>query len=96
MQASGVPCSTDSIDEMITLLDVSRTGLITWRAFESFLMHELAGGASLFEGEYLLPSGQALPFGVMLAAMKRKRLMNNVMQARKIACRSKESVPKCP
>lgn len=46
--------------------------------FEAFLTNEFAAGKALLSGEYVLPSGTALPFGAMVAKMRRDRLMADV------------------
>ena len=40
---------------------------------------EFAAGKHLLSGEYLLPSGQALPFGAMVAALKRGQMLRDVI-----------------
>lgn len=45
-----------------------------------FITEEFAAGKSLLSGEYLLPSGLAINFGVMIGKLKRDQLMGDVMQ----------------
>lgn len=46
------------------------------------MSQEFAGGKNLLSGEYVLPSGTALPFGAMIAKLKRQKVMQEVMQVR--------------
>jgi hypothetical protein len=40
---------------------------------------EFAAGKQLLSGEYLLPSGTALPFGAMISKLRREQMMGEVM-----------------
>ena len=46
----------------------------------SHAMQEFAAGKQLLSGEYILPSGTALPFGAMISKLKRSQIMGDVMQ----------------
>lgn len=47
------------------------------------LRYEFAAGKNLLSGEYVLPSGVALPFGAMIAKLKRDRLVADLMEVRR-------------
>jgi hypothetical protein len=79
-QAAHVPCDEDGIAEMIRMMDNDSDGSISWREFETFMMAELAAGKSLLSGEYVLPSGLALPFGAMISKMRRNRMMDDIIK----------------
>ncbi|GIL85191.1 hypothetical protein Vretifemale_13778 [Volvox reticuliferus] len=64
---------------MISLMDVNKDGVIDWEEFEVFMTEEFAAGKSLLSGEYLLPSGTSLNFGVMIGKLKRNRLLHDIM-----------------
>ncbi|KAG2426108.1 hypothetical protein HYH02_014863 [Chlamydomonas schloesseri] len=80
LQASDVPVKPENIDEMVALMDLDRDGVISWKEFVTFFMYEFAAGKNLLSGEYVLPSGVALPFGAMIAKLKRDRLVADLMQ----------------
>lgn len=40
---------------------------------------EFAAGKRLLSGEYILPSGQSLPFGAMISKLKRAQMLGDVM-----------------
>ncbi|KAG2448440.1 hypothetical protein HYH02_006332 [Chlamydomonas schloesseri] len=80
LKAAQIPCDDDTIEEMINLMDMNRDGVIGWDEFEVFMTEEFAAGKSLLSGEYLLPSGLALNFGVMIGKLKRDKLLGDVMQ----------------
>ncbi len=65
---------------MIRLIDKDHDGCISWREFEAFMKVELAAGKSLLSGEYVLPSGLALPFGAMINKLKRDRMIVEIME----------------
>ncbi|GBF95881.1 hypothetical protein Rsub_08472 [Raphidocelis subcapitata] len=77
--AAQIPADARSIDEMIRMMDANRDGRIGWSEFESFLMQEFAAGRHLLSGEYVLPSGLSLPFGVMISKLKRSQMLGDVM-----------------
>jgi len=58
LQAAHVPCSAESITEMIALMDARKSGCIAWDDFERFMTEEFSAGKSLTSGEYVLPSGE--------------------------------------
>jgi hypothetical protein len=58
---------------------------ISWREFEAFMKVELAAGKSLLSGEYVLPSGLALPFGAMINKLKRDRMIVEIMEVGRVA-----------
>ncbi len=80
LQAACIPCDAAGITEMIKLIDNDKDGCISWLEFETFMMAELAAGKHLLSGEYVLPSGLALPFGVMINKLKRDRMMGDIME----------------
>ncbi|KIY96288.1 hypothetical protein MNEG_11675 [Monoraphidium neglectum] len=79
LQAAQIPADAASIDEMIQLMDANRDGCIGWGEFEAFMTEEFAAGKQLLSGEYLLPSGTALPFGAMISKLRREQMMGEVM-----------------
>lgn len=46
--------------------------------------YEFAGGKNLLSGEYVLPSGTALPFGAMISKLKRDRLVGDLVRVRRL------------
>ncbi len=56
--------------------------MISWKEFETFFMYEFAAGKNLLSGEYVLPSGTALPLGAMIAKLKRAKLMSDLIEVR--------------
>ena len=46
---------------------------------QMFMTEEFVAGKSLLGGEYLLPTGVALPFGAMVDKLSRDRLMQEIM-----------------
>ena len=51
-------------------------------AAQVFMTEEFAAGKNLLSGEYLLPSGLSLNFGVMIGKLKRDKLLGDVMEVR--------------
>ena len=47
-----------------------------------FFTEEFVLGKNLTGGEYLLPTGMALPFGAMVDKLSRDRLMQEIMTVR--------------
>ncbi len=47
-----------------------------------FMTEEFAAGKNLLSGEYLLPSGLSINFGVMIGKLKRDKLLGDVMHVR--------------
>jgi hypothetical protein len=43
----------------------------------------LQAGKNITEGSYVLPSGKRLPFGAMIAKLKRQRMLNDAMEVRR-------------
>lgn len=78
VQAAKIPCDDNTIQEMINMMDMNRDGVIGWDEFEVFMTEEFAAGKQLLSGEYLLPSGLAINFGVMIGKLKRDKLMGDV------------------
>jgi len=54
----------------------------SWEEFEGYLSEDLAAGKTLLSGEYVLPSGTALPFGAMLTKLRRERLLQDIFEVR--------------
>lgn len=54
-------------------------GTIAWDDFRAYMAAEFAAGRNLLAGTYVLPSGQALPFGLTIKRLKRHRLLRSVM-----------------
>ncbi|GLI60537.1 hypothetical protein VaNZ11_002684 [Volvox africanus] len=79
LKEAQIPCDDATINEMISLMDVNKDGVIDWEEFEVFMTEEFAAGKSLLSGEYLLPSGTSLNFGVMIGKLKRNRLLHDIM-----------------
>ena len=42
--------------------------------------YEFSAGKNLLSGEYVLPSGVAIPFGAMISKLKREKLVGDLMQ----------------
>ncbi|KXZ55154.1 hypothetical protein GPECTOR_3g302 [Gonium pectorale] len=80
LKAAQIPCDDATISEMIAMMDMNRDGVIGWDEFEVFMTEEFAAGKSLLSGEYLLPSGLSINFGVMIGKLKRDRLLGDVMK----------------
>ncbi|EFJ40760.1 hypothetical protein VOLCADRAFT_119867 [Volvox carteri f. nagariensis] len=80
LKAAQIPCDDATISEMINLMDVNKDGVIDWEEFEVFMTEEIAAGKSLLSGEYLLPSGTSLNFGVMIGKLKRNKLLRDIME----------------
>ncbi|WIA21298.1 hypothetical protein OEZ85_000531 [Tetradesmus obliquus] len=80
LQAARIPCDESNITEMIKLMDANHDGCIGWGEFEAFMMDEFAAGKHLLSGEYVLPSGMALPFGVMIRQLKRTQMLSEITQ----------------
>ncbi|PNH10172.1 hypothetical protein TSOC_003114 [Tetrabaena socialis] len=80
LQAAGVPCGESDVLELVRLIDVNHDGSVTWGEFQTFLLKEFAAGKNLINGDYMLPSGKRLPFGAMIARLKRQRVLEDVMK----------------
>jgi hypothetical protein len=48
-------------------------------AVSSPARQEFAAGKHLLSGEYILPSGLSLPFGVMISKLKRSQMLGDVI-----------------
>ncbi|KAG2435402.1 hypothetical protein HXX76_007474 [Chlamydomonas incerta] len=79
LKAARVPCDDATIKTLIGLMDINKDGVIGWEEFQMFMTEEFVAGKSLLGGEYLLPTGVALPFGAMVDKLSRDRLMQEVM-----------------
>jgi collagen type III alpha len=79
LKAAHVPCNDATISEMIQLMDANQDGVISWEEFRRHMANEMARGKSLLAGEYLLPSGTSLNFGIMLGKLRRDKLMTEVL-----------------
>eukprot|EP00201_Polytomella_parva_P012698 CAMPEP_0175059024 /NCGR_PEP_ID=MMETSP0052_2-20121109/12193_1 /TAXON_ID=51329 ORGANISM="Polytomella parva, Strain SAG 63-3" /NCGR_SAMPLE_ID=MMETSP0052_2 /ASSEMBLY_ACC=CAM_ASM_000194 /LENGTH=323 /DNA_ID=CAMNT_0016324509 /DNA_START=32 /DNA_END=1000 /DNA_ORIENTATION=- len=80
LKAAQIPCDDQTIQEMIHLMDFNGDGVIGWEEFEVFMTEEFSAGKNLLSGEYVLPSGLALNFGVMIGKLKRDKLIQEVME----------------
>lgn len=80
LKAAQIPCDDDTIREMIKMMDMNNDGVIGWDEFEVFMTEEFAAGKNLLSGEYLLPSGLSINFGVMIGKLKRDKLLGDVME----------------
>ncbi|GLC43410.1 hypothetical protein PLESTM_001470500 [Pleodorina starrii] len=80
LKEAQIPCSDATIKEMIGMMDMNKDGVIDWDEFEVFMTEEFAAGKSLLSGEYLLPSGTSLNFGVMIGKLKRNKLLRDIME----------------
>ncbi|KAF6255340.1 hypothetical protein COO60DRAFT_1627563 [Scenedesmus sp. NREL 46B-D3] len=76
---------------LAALQDANRDGCIGWGEFEVFMMDEFAAGKHLLSGEYVLPSGMALPFGVMIRQLKRTQMLSEITQALQLGGRTSSS-----
>jgi hypothetical protein len=52
---------------------------ILWEDFKAYMTAEFTAGHNLLDGEYILPTGQAFPFGLQIKRLKRWQLMRKVM-----------------
>ena len=52
---------------------------IYWKDFRSFMTGEFIAGKNLLNGSYVLPGGQALPFGLIIKRLKRHQLLTKIM-----------------
>ncbi|KAJ9524088.1 hypothetical protein QJQ45_022560 [Haematococcus lacustris] len=88
LKAAQIPCNEATISEMIRMMDLNRDGVIGWEEFSSFMSAgpavldvsrraEFNNGKNLLTGEYILPSGTTLNFGVMIGKLKRDKLMQD-------------------
>ncbi|PNH08704.1 hypothetical protein TSOC_004735 [Tetrabaena socialis] len=80
LKTAHIPCDDATITELIELMDMNQDGVIGWDEFEVFMTQEFAAGKNLLSGEYLLPSGLAINFGVMIGKLKRNKLLSDVMK----------------
>ncbi|KAL6757574.1 hypothetical protein V8C86DRAFT_2622690 [Haematococcus lacustris] len=80
LKAAKIPCNEATISEMIRMMDLNRDGVIGWEEFSSFMSAEFNNGKNLLTGEYILPSGTTLNFGVMIGKLKRDKLMQDILK----------------
>ncbi len=62
-------------------------GRIDWREFHYFLSNEVMAGKDPLGGEYVLPSGLSLPISSMIAAIRRRKMLDEVEKVREGARR---------
>ena len=81
MQVSGIPYTTQTVDELFNLVDIDGSGIMEWSEFETFVANEIQEGKSFVEGEFLLPSGAGIQFAAMVDVLRRKSRVNAIMKA---------------
>lgn len=52
---------------------------IHWKDFRAFMTGEFIAGKNLLNGDYMLPGGQSLPFGLIIKRLKRHKLLTKIM-----------------
>ena len=82
MQASGLPHTPETVEELFNLVDIHGTGIMGWSDFESFVANEIQEGQDFMEGEFVLPSGTGIQFAAMVDILRRKSRLQAVMKVR--------------
>lgn len=52
---------------------------IYWEDFKAFMTGEFTAGKNMLKGDYVLPGGQQLPFGLIIKRLKRHMLLSKIM-----------------
>ena len=81
VQVSGIPYTTQTVEELFNLVDIDGSGIMEWSEFETFVANEIQEGKSFVEGEFLLPSGAGIQFAAMVDVLRRKSRVNAIMKA---------------
>ena len=80
-QICDIPCADGAIQAMVEAM--SREGrhgtTICWDDFKAYMTGEFTAGRNMLSGHYILPTGQALPFGLQIKRLKRHQLLDRVM-----------------
>lgn len=76
-----MPCDKASIQAMVTAIthDGRHGAEIFWEDFKAFMTGEFTAGKNMLKGEYVLPGGQHLPFGLIIKRLKRHMLLSQIM-----------------
>jgi hypothetical protein len=52
---------------------------IYWEDFFNFMTSEFIAGKNLISGDYVLPGGQSLPFGLIIKRLQRYHLLSKIL-----------------
>lgn len=76
-----MPCDKASIQAMVTAIthDGRHGAEIFWEDFKAFMTGEFTAGKNMLKGDYVLPGGQQLPFGLIIKRLKRHMLLSRIM-----------------
>ena len=85
-QASGIPYTTQTVEELFHLVDIDGSGIMEWSEFETFVANEIQDGKSFVEGEFVLPSGAGIQFAAMVDVLRRKSRLSAIMKAGRNCC----------
>lgn len=80
MRASGIPHTTQTVEELFNLVDIDGSGIMEWSEFETFVANEIQEGRDFMEGEFVLPSGAGIQFAAMVDVLRRKSRLAAVMK----------------
>lgn len=80
LQASGIPHTTQTVEELFNLVDIDGSGFMEWSEFETFVANEIQEGRDFMEGEFVLPSGAGIQFAAMVDVLRRKSRLAAVMK----------------
>lgn len=86
LQESGIPYTTQTVEELFNLVDIDGSGIMEWSEFETFVANEIQEGKSFVDGEFVLPSGAGIQFAAMVNVLRRKSHLDAIMKARPIHC----------
>ena len=74
LQICGIPTAPGAIEAMCTAISSNARGRdINWIDFKCYMAGEFTAGRNMLSGDYVLPTGQALPFGLTIKRLKRYR-----------------------
>ncbi len=62
LQASGIPHTTQTVEELFNLVDIDGSGIMEWSEYETFVANEIQEGRDFMEGEFVLPSGAGIQY----------------------------------
>lgn len=81
VQICDIPCGEGAIQAMVEAMSSEgRHGTtICWEDFKAYMTGEFTAGRNMLSGHYILPTGQALPFGLQIKRLKRHQLLDRVM-----------------
>ena len=80
LQASSIPHTTQTVEELFHLVDIDGSGIMEWSEFETFVANEIQEGRDFMEGEFVLPSGAGIQFAAMVDVLRRKSRLAAVMK----------------